>query len=124
MRIISAGVAAAFLLASSYGAMAAPAVSTAQGLNTGTALELVAATKTKTTKGAKTSTHHKSSMHRALARRSSMAHRLRGTRIASAARPGECGTMKYYSNGKCVSAANKKSSIGFPGIVNPSQDMR
>ncbi len=103
MRIITGGIAAAFVVASAFGAAASPAVSVSHNVKNGSALEMVRYTH--------------SSMYR------SHYHGTR-TRSASGARPGMCGTGKYYSKGQCLAAANKKSKIGFPGIVYSNQDMR
>ena len=95
MRIVSAGVSAAFLVASTLGTAASPAVPN-HDVKNGSALELIKSTQ--------------SSAHRSHNRGTRVSHRAGGTRTAAGARPGGCGTGKYYSKGQCVSAADKKST--------------
>jgi hypothetical protein len=77
MRMISTGVAAAFLFASSFGAFAAPAASSAQGVKTEPGAIIVQNTMSQDTKpAAKTPMHRKSSMHgKKVRHRTSMHHK-------------------------------------------------
>jgi hypothetical protein len=88
MRIISPIVAATFLVTSTFGAFAAPTASPAAGVKAPSTFELVKKTK----KSAKKSKGNGK------------------VRKTSAKGAGHCGTGKYYSKGKCMSASDKKAS--------------
>jgi Ni/Co efflux regulator RcnB len=88
MRIISAIIAAAFMVVTSFGAYAAPAASSGAGVKAESTFELIKAKKDKKAKKGKKAKSKKSKKAK------------KG--------PGTCGTGKYWSKGKCLSAADKK----------------
>jgi|GraSoi_2013_40cm_1033754.scaffolds.fasta_scaffold71469_2 hypothetical protein len=83
MRIISPVVAAIFLVTSIFGAFAAPTASPVEGLKAPSTFEFVKKTKKSAKKSKKSSKGKKGA--------------------------GRCGTGKYWSKGKCASAADKKA---------------